>query len=150
MSLGAIAAGHSETLTAAEEILKAGGNAFDAAIAATFAMFASEPYMASAGAGGFAMCHSAEHGTRLLDFFTQTPNSKNLERDLDFKAIVIDFGTETEVFHVGKASVATPGVIAGLFEMHRKLGTIPIKVLVEHAKHIATKGVLVEEFGEID
>ncbi|NND95065.1 MAG: hypothetical protein HKN45_09380 [Flavobacteriales bacterium] len=150
MSLGAIAAGHEDTLTAAEEILKDGGNAFDAAISACFSMFASEPCMASAGAGGFALCHSVNQGTHLLDFFTQTPGKKDLERDLDFKGIEVDFGTETEIFHVGKASIAVPGVIAGLFAIHERYGTIPIRVLVEHAQHSARHGVTVNAFGELD
>ncbi|NND94459.1 MAG: gamma-glutamyltranspeptidase [Flavobacteriales bacterium] len=150
MSLGAIAAGHEETLEAAEDILRAGGNAFDAAIAACFSMFASEPCMASAGAGGFAMCHSAEKGTRLLDFFTQTPLTKDLDRELDFVDIEVDFGTEKEIFQVGKASIAVPGIIAGIFEIHEKLGTIPISTLVQHAKRISRNGVRVNAFGEID
>ncbi|NBU51540.1 MAG: gamma-glutamyltranspeptidase, partial [Chitinophagia bacterium] len=50
----AISAGHEKTLEIAESILKEGGNAFDAAIAAHLAMYLTEPCMASAGAGGFA------------------------------------------------------------------------------------------------
>ncbi len=150
MSKGAIAAGNSYTLESAEEVLKAGGNAFDAAISASFTMFAAEPCMASAGAGGFAMCHTADGDTRLLDFFTQTPIHKDLERNLDFPAIEVDFGTEQEIFHVGKASVAVPGVVAGLFEIHRKYGTMPMTELVQHAKAVAKDGNVIGDFGELD
>lgn len=150
MSLGAIAAGHEETLESAEEILKTGGNAFDAAIAGCFTLFAAEPCMGSAGAGGFAMCHSVEDGTHLLDFFTQSPREKDLERTLDFRPIEVDFGTETEVFHIGKASIAVPGVIAGLFSIHERYGTLPMSELIQHAQHAAKRGVRVNAFGEID
>lgn len=145
----AIAAGRDTTLNAAEEILRAGGNAFDAAVASTFTMFASEPCMASAGAGGFAMCHSRESGTHLLDFFTQTPISKEVQGTMDFHPIEVDFGTEKEIFHVGKASIAVPGVIAGIFEIHERYGTLPLSELVQHAKS-AAQGVIVDDFGEID
>lgn len=50
----AISAGHEKTLEVCKEILVSGGNAFDASIAGAFAMFITEPCMASAGAGGFA------------------------------------------------------------------------------------------------
>lgn len=150
MGQSAIAAGHESTLESAEEILRLGGNAFDAAISACFTMFAAEPCMASAGAGGFAMCHSVRDGTQLLDFFTQTPKRKNLDRALDFKAVQVDFGEELETFHVGKASIATPGVIAGLAALHERYGTMPMKELVQHAKQISKVGVKVNAFGELD
>ncbi|NNC83759.1 MAG: gamma-glutamyltranspeptidase [Flavobacteriales bacterium] len=150
MSLGAIAAGHETTLESAEEILRAGGNAFDAAISACFTLFAAEPCMGSAGAGGFAMCHSNAHGTHLLDFFTQTPRAKDVDRELDFRPVTVDFGTEQEIFHIGKASIAVPGVIAGLGELHRRYGTMPMSELVQHAKSVSKAGVHVNEFGEID
>lgn len=148
MSLGAIAAGHQDTLEAAEEILRAGGNAFDAAIAACFSLFASEPCMGSAGAGGFAMCHSVAEGTHVLDFFTQTPSTKDLERDLDFRAIEVDFGSEKEIYHIGKASIAVPGMIAGLHEIHERFGTIPMRILVQHAQELSKRGATIDSFGE--
>jgi gamma-glutamyltranspeptidase/glutathione hydrolase len=150
MGESAIAAGHESTLESAEEILRLGGNAFDAAISACFTMFAAEPCMASAGAGGFAMCHSVKDGTQLLDFFTQTPKRKELDRSLDFKAIPVDFGEELETFHVGNASIATPGVIAGIAALHERYGTMPMKELVQHAKQISRVGVKVNAFGELD
>lgn len=150
MGQSAIAAGHESTLESAEEILRLGGNAFDAAISACFTMFAAEPCMASAGAGGFAMCHSVDQGTHLLDFFTQTPKQKDMDRVLDFKAIQVDFGEEVETFHIGKASIATPGVIAGLSALHDRYARLPMKELVQHAKQISSVGVKVNAFGELD
>ena len=150
MSLGAIAGSHEKTIESAEEILRSGGNAFDAVISACFTMFATEPCMASAGAGGFAMCHSEELGTHLLDFFTQTPIEKDLNRPLEFNPLVVDFGTEVETFYIGKASIAVPGIVSGIFELHRKFGSIPMKELVQHAKAISKSGVVVDDFGEVD
>lgn len=150
MSFGAIAGSHEKTIESAENILRVGGNAFDAVISACLTMFATEPCMASAGAGGFAMCHSNKTGTQLLDFFAQTPIEKDLERNLDFDPLVVDFGTEVETFYIGKASIAVPGIISGLFELHRTMGTIPMRELAQHAKHISKTGVVVDDFGEVD
>lgn len=146
----AIAAGRDLTLRAAEEVLREGGNAFDAAIAAAFMMFASEPCMASAGAGGFAMCHSANGPTEFLDFFTQTPKSKQISRQTNFYPVEVDFGVEKETFHVGAASVATPGMIAGICAIHDRYATMPLRDLVHPAQSAAKEGVEVDAFGEID
>lgn len=142
----AISAGHQETLNAAKLILQDGGNAFDAAVAAYFSMFINEPCMASAGAGGFALCHHHRSGTQMLDFFSQTPRNKIIVGSRDFEPIVVDFGNETEHFHVGLASAAVPGAIAGIFEIHRKYGSLPIRVLLQPALSLADSGVPLETF----
>lgn len=146
----AISAGHEKTLEAAKLILENGGNTFDAAIAAAFVMFITEPCMASAGAGGFAMVHTAEKGVEMLDFFTQTPRHKKDLEQRDFYPIEVDFGTEIETFHVGLASSATPGMIKGLFELHRKYASIPMKELLSPTRALAKSGVTVNEFQYLD
>ena len=72
----AIAAGHDATADTALEILKAGGNAFDAAIAAMMTAFVAEPGMASGGGGAFATVRTAEGTCKVFDFFSQTPQEK--------------------------------------------------------------------------
>ncbi len=146
----AISAGHEETMASAKKILEAGGNAFDAAIAAGFSMFISEPCMSSAGAGGFAMVMPKGEEVRMLDFFTQTPQRKRALDKVDFYPVVVNFGNETEEFHVGMASVAVPGIIKGLFEMHAEYGSMPIKDLLVPAKELAKNGVLIDDFQDID
>lgn len=146
----AISAGHEKTLAVAKEILLAGGNAFDASIATAFAMFITEPCMASAGAGGFAICYKKGNAPLMLDFFTQTPRSKpNLEQR-DFYPIDVNFGNEVETFHVGLASAAVPGTIAGLFEMHRTFGSMPMKELIAPTLDLAKSGVILNTFQGID
>ncbi|MBI1286631.1 MAG: gamma-glutamyltranspeptidase [Flavobacteriales bacterium] len=146
----AIAAGHEVTLEVAKEILLDGGNAFDASIAAAVAMFITEPCMASAGAGGFAMCHKVGEAPVMLDFFAQTPQEKPILEKRDFYPIHVNFGIETETFHVGLASAAVPGTIAGLYTMHRKFGTMPMEVLLQPAMELAKKGVVLNTFQGID
>ena len=146
----AISAGHKETLASAKKILEAGGNAFDAAIAAGFSMFITEPCMSSAGAGGFAMVMPKGEEVRMLDFFAQTPIRKRELEKVDFYPVVVNFGNETEEFHVGMASVAVPGIIKGLFEMHTEYGSMPINDLLFPAKELAKNGVLIDDFQDID
>ncbi len=146
----AISAGHQQTLEAAEEILKAGGNAFDAAIAAALAMFITEPVMASAGAGGFAMCHTPSSKPLMLDFFAQTPRSKPELLQRDFYPIDVNFGNEVEVFHIGLGSSAVPGTIAGIFAIHKKFGTMPFTELLQPAMQLAKNGVVLDTFQGMD
>lgn len=146
----AISAGHEITMECAQTILDAGGNAFDAAVAAGFAMFITETCMSSAGAGGFAMLHSSTKGTKMLDFFTQTPQDKNTLEQRDFYPVEVNFGNETEEFHIGMASIATPGIVKGLFAIYDEYCTMPLKELLFPAKKLAREGVLINEFQHID
>ena len=147
---GVIAAGHATTAEVAGEILKAGGNAFDAAIAAMLVSFNTEPCMSSPGGGGFANIHTASGKTEILDFFCQTPRRKRSPEDCDFYPFTINFGEVTEDFQIGHGSHAVPGQIAGLFEMHRKYGTIPMRILAQPAIDIVKKGVEVDPFQHMD
>ncbi len=140
-----IAAGHEQTLETAKEILLAGGNAFDAAIAAYLSMFVTEPFMASSGGAGFAMIYH-DKKTRFYDFFCQTPAAKKHFGNLDFKPITVDFGTEQEVFHIGLASAAVPGTIAGIFKLHQDLGSMPFSELIVIPSKLAKEGVILNNF----
>ena len=143
--MNAIAAGHELTLQTAKEILHAGGNAFDAAIAAYLTMFVTEPFMASAGGAGFAMTHH-QGQTRFYDFFCQTPSAKKHHGEIDFKPITVDFGAEQEVFHIGLASSAVPGTIAGIFKLHEDFGSMPFGELIAIPSKLAKEGVLLNSF----
>ncbi len=146
----AIAAGHDATADTALEILKSGGNAFDAAIAAMMTAFIAEPGMASGGGGAFANVRKADGTCLIFDFFSQTPRQKRPLHEVDFFPIEVDFGTTIEVFHVGKGSTAVPGSIAGLFALHEHLGTIPMNRLVEIPIQYAQEGVVINNFQYYD
>ncbi len=143
---GAVAAGHGATAAAAAEVLRAGGNAFDATLAGLLAACVAEPLLASLGGGGFLLAQPAEGEARLYDFFSQTPRRKRPEAELDFYPIITDFGTATQEFHIGMASTAVPGVVRGLFAAHRDLGRMPMARLVEPAAALARDGVRVSRF----
>lgn len=123
---GVVSAGDRLTAEAGAEILKAGGNAFDAVISATFMSFAASSSITSAGGGGFCLAHGEKEGTVLYDFFVQTPKNKRKVDELDFYPEIVDFGDKTQEFHIGYGALATPGNIAGLFRVHQDLGSMPI------------------------
>ena len=146
----AIAAGHELTAATASEVIKAGGNIFDAAIAAFMTAWVAEPCMASAGGGGFAMIQTANGQSKILDFFCQTPAHKRPVKEVEFYPVEIDFGATTEIFHIGRGSAAVPGSVAGVFEMHRHYGYMPMKELVQPAIQAAKEGVPLNNFQHED
>ncbi len=143
---GAVAAGHDITANAAAEILREGGNAFDAALAALFASCVAEPVLASLGGGGFLLAHTDSGTSTLYDFFVQTPLHKPPRDGIDFYPILADFGTTQQEFHIGRGSMATPGAIRGIFSVHKDLCSLPLDVIVQPACTAAREGVNLNSF----
>lgn len=141
----AIAAGNKYTADAAEEILKDGGNAIDAAVAAYWTACTAEPCMASAGAGGFAMVQMQGQKPVLHDFFCQTPRSTPNPK-VDFRPLVVDFGDNTETFYVGSGSIAVPGAVAGMFAIQERYGSRSMPVLAIPGVEAAKNGVVIDPF----
>ncbi len=144
---GAVAAGHEVTAKAAAHILQEGGNAFDAALAAMMVSGVAEFVLSSPGGGGFMMARIAgRNETVLYDFFARTPKCKRSAEEIDFHAVRADFGPATQEFHIGAGSTAMPGLIPGLFAMHRDLCSMPLPVLLEPAIIAARDGIVMNEF----
>ncbi len=137
---GIVAAGHPRTAEAARLILEAGGNAFDAILAGLCAACVAEPVLASLGGGGFLLAHDG-HQSRTYDFFAQTPKQRLPEADIDFHPVCVDFGAAVQEFHIGMGSIATPGVVRGLFQVHQDLCSLPMSRIVEPALELARQGV---------
>lgn len=137
-----VAAGHSCTADAAADILAAGGTVADAALGGWLVSCLSEPVLTSPGGGGFAMVGPASGPVQLFDFFTQTP----IRRHPDGAAYPLeaDFGSTRQVFHLGAGSMATPGCVAGLLELHSRFGRMPLQDLVVPARQLAKKGVPID------
>lgn len=143
---GIVAAGNTATAKAARIALEAGGNAFDAAVAAALAAFVAEPCMCSPGGGGFMTAINRDRNPILLDFFVQTPAHKPNPEDLDFFPITVDFGTAQEIFYVGRGSAGVPGMMAGILDIHAQFCRLPLKDLAEPAIQFAKTGVRVDAF----
>lgn len=143
---GAVAAGHPETCRAAVTLLEEGGNAVDAALAAMAVACIAEPALASFGGGGFllsAMASGRHAGTiRVHDFFVNTPRRPPVTPEAgEFYPVHAEFGTTRQEFHIGRAAIAVPGVVAGLFAASRDLGRVPMRILLAPAIEAARRGV---------
>lgn len=141
---GVVAAGHPATAAAGAELLRAGGNAVDAALAAVLTSFVAEPLLTGLGAGGYLLVVPPGERPILLDFFVEAPG-----RGLDaadrapLVPVVVSFGDATQVFHVGAASCAVPGAPAGVEAAARRFGRAPLWELAAPAARLARRGVVV-------
>lgn len=145
---GVIAAGDKETAAAGAAMLREGGNAVDAAVAAAFASFIAEAGVVHLGGSGIAQIYDARTGvSRVYDFFSAMPGlGGNRPAPLDFEAVTIDFGSATQRFYLGRGSVAVPGNIAGLCRLAADYGRLPLTVLLRPAIRLAHEGVALAPF----
>jgi gamma-glutamyltranspeptidase / glutathione hydrolase len=142
-AIPAVAAGHPVTLEAAAGALRAGGNAFDAAVAAGFAASVAEPVLSSLGGGGFLLARTAGGDEILFDFFVDSPGRGVPEQvEPQLTPVTLAFGAADQVFHVGHGSVAVPGCLAGYLHLHRRLGRLDLATLVAPAARAAREGIV--------
>ena len=133
-----IAAGNPATVAAGAEILAAGGNAADAAVAATLASCVAETVMTGLLGGGFAIYWDAGSATAAnLDCFCSVPSGHLGE----LVTLPVPFGEELVHYAIGPASFAVPGVPAGIEALHSRFGRLPWRDLFEPALRLARAGV---------
>ena len=141
---GALAAGHPLTAEAGAGVLRAGGNAVDACIAAAAVSWICESPLTGPGGGGFLLVHRvAEARTQLLDFFVTVPTRAASPSEL--LELVVDFGDSQQIFYTGPMSVAVPGTVLGLWEANTRWGTMPWADLLAPAVRLAREGVVLNE-----
>jgi gamma-glutamyltranspeptidase / glutathione hydrolase len=136
----AVAAGHPATVDAGLEILQEGGNAADAAVAASLASCVAETVMTGLLGGGHGAV-SWDGEVRMLDFFVAVPGLGVERREVELVQLRVPFGAELVHYAVGIGSCAVPGVLPGLDELWRAHGTMPWRRLVEPALRLAREGV---------
>jgi gamma-glutamyltranspeptidase/glutathione hydrolase len=144
--IGVAASGNAEVSRTAVEILEAGGNAFDAVLGALCTASIAEPLLVSLGGGGFLLALPDGQKPRVYDFFCQTPLHRRPAAELDFYPIMANFGTAEQEFHIGKGSIAVPGMVAGIFAAHRELGRMPLQDIMSPAIELARNGVRIDKF----
>jgi gamma-glutamyltranspeptidase/glutathione hydrolase len=124
--------------------LRAGGNAVDAAVAAVLTSFVAEPLLTGFGAGGYLLVVPPGEAPVLLDFFVEAPGrGHDPAARAPLRAVTIDFGDATQVFHVGAASCGTYGNPAGLAAAVEMFGIAPLAELTAPAARLARDGVRV-------
>ena len=137
-SKGVVAAGHPLTAEAGAQVLRDGGNAVDAAVAACLASWACEPLLTGPGAGGYMLVAGAGEEPTLLDFFISAPSHG--ER-CDLMPVTVSFGEAVQVFNVGAASCGVYGNPAGLDAAAKRWGTVGLAELAAPAVELARAGV---------
>ena len=141
---GALAAGHPLTAQAGADVLRAGGNAVDACIAAGAVSWVCESPLTGPAGGGFLLLHRvSEARTQLLDFFVTVPERAASPSELI--ELVVDFGDSQQIFFTGAMSVAVPGNVLGFWEATSRWGSMPWADLLAPAVRLAREGVVLNE-----
>ncbi len=154
-SRGVVAAGHPLSAEAGADVLRAGGNAVDAALGAMLASFAAEPLLTGLGAGGYmlvvpgddeALWRGSEREPVLLDFFIEVPGrGADHSRRAELVPVDVNFGDAVQLFNVGAASVGTYGMAHGVCTAAERFGRIPLPELAAPAAALARDGVPLNE-----
>ena len=120
------------------EILKKGGNAFDAMAATQLALAVAYPYAGNIGGGGFMVYRKANGEIGALDYREKAPLAATKDMYLDEEGNFIpDKST------LGVMAVGVPGSVAGVFAVHEKLGSLPIEDIIKPSINLAIAGVIV-------
>ncbi len=140
-SSAAIATAHPYATDAGVEILRAGGNAFDAAVAITAALAVVEPYGSGLGGGGFWLLHNAKDGRQtMVDGREAAPSSASKNMYLDKNGDVIKGASIN-----GPKAAGIPGVPAGLEYLAKRYGRLSLKETLAPAIKYAEEGFPVTE-----
>ncbi|WP_439554078.1 gamma-glutamyltransferase [Flavobacterium macrobrachii] len=139
-SKGMVVSAREEASKIGVDILKKGGNAFDAMIATHLALAVAYPYAGNISGGGFLVYRKNNGEIGSLDFREKAPLKASKNMYLDKNGNVIpNLSTDSAL------SVGIPGSVAAIFEIHRKFGSLPLKELFEPAILLAKKGIVVTE-----
>jgi gamma-glutamyltranspeptidase/glutathione hydrolase len=120
------------------QVMKEGGNAFDAMIATDLALTVSYPFAGNIGGGGFMVYRTHDGKTGALDYREKAPAKASQNMYLDKNGNVVK-GKST----LGALAIGVPGTVAGLFKVYKKFGTLPFARLIQPAIDLAKRGVVV-------
>ena len=135
----AIASAHPTATAAGREILEAGGNAFDAAIAVAAALAVVEPYSSGVGGGAFFLLHRAADGKQtMIDAREEAPAAASRDMYLDESG---EFVRDRALN--GPLAAGIPGMPAGLVHLADNYGRLPLKRSLAPAIRLATEGFAV-------
>ena len=135
---GMVVSAREEASKIGVEILKKGGNAFDAMIATDLALAVSFQSAGNIGGGGFMVYRKATGETGALDYREKAPLTASKDMYLDEQGNVIK-----GMSLAGAMAIGVPGTIAGIFKVHKKFGSLPIETLFQPAIDLANKGIVV-------
>jgi gamma-glutamyltranspeptidase/glutathione hydrolase len=135
-----VASIHPAASSAGAEMMRAGGNAVDAAVATGFALAVVHPSAGNLGGGGFMLFRTSKGEVHFLDFREKAPIAAGRDMYLD------EQGNLTDQSRYGYRAVGVPGTVAGLVEAERRWGKLGLTKVVEPAIRLARDGVVVTQY----
>ena len=135
-----VVSGHPLASEIGRDILRAGGNAIDAAVAVGLALAVVHPEAGNIGGGGFMVIRTADGKTRSLDYRETAPRRATRDMYLDAN------GEPTERSVTGHLAAGVPGAVAGLTAAHQQLGRLPFDSVIAPAIGLARDGFLVDDY----
>ncbi|MCB9653462.1 MAG: gamma-glutamyltransferase family protein [Deltaproteobacteria bacterium] len=130
-----VVSAHPAASKAGLQVLEAGGNAMDAAVATAFALSVVEPFSSGVGGGGFLLYYDAQRGTTtVVDFREVAPRKARPD------TFVVDGKADPKLSTRGYKAVAVPGMVPGLAKALRRFGTKRLRDVVRPAIELADKG----------
>jgi gamma-glutamyltranspeptidase/glutathione hydrolase len=130
-----VVSAHPEASKVGTLVLQRGGNAYDAAVAVQFALAVVLPAAGNIGGGGFLVYLDRNGTAGTLDFRETAPAGASRDMFLDKQGNVVE-GLST----AGALAVGTPGTVAGMVALHKRLGKLSWPSLVQPAVALAAKG----------
>ena len=137
---GMVVSAHPEASRVGVAILKAGGNAVDAAIAVQFALAVVLPAAGNIGGGGFMVIRQQNGATNTLDYREMAPGQASRDMYLDAQGNVIP-----NLSIQGHLAAGVPGSVDGMVQAHQKYGTLTWAQLVQPAVDLAAQGFAITE-----
>ena len=122
------------------DVMRAGGNAVDAAVAVHFALAVVNPEAGNIGGGGFMVTRMADGTSAALDFREKAPLAATRDMYLD------EEGNLTDKSVIGHLAAGVPGSVAGMWEAHQRFGSIDWEDLVSPAVELANGFEVKERF----
>ena len=135
---GMVASGSTVASEVGRDILKAGGNAVDAAVAVGFALQVTHAEAGNIGGGGFMMIRMKNGKTYALDYRETAPAKASHDMYLD------DHGQPTDKSVSGHLAAGVPGSVAGMLAAHRRFGKLPFAKVIAPAIRLAREGYVVD------
>ncbi|NKI32410.1 gamma-glutamyltransferase [Croceivirga thetidis] len=135
-----VVAAREEAAEIGVEIMKKGGNAFDAMVATELSLSVAFPFAGNLGGGGFMVYRKNNGDVGSIDYREKAPLTAHKDMYLDSLGNVIP-----NMSTVGATAVGVPGTIAGVFEVHEKFGSLSMEEILKPVIALAKRGVIVTE-----
>jgi gamma-glutamyltranspeptidase/glutathione hydrolase len=132
---------HHDATDAGLNILHAGGNAVDAAVAVGFALAVVHPAAGNLGGGGFMLLRMSRHGdAHFIDFREEAPAAASANMYLDSSGNIIK-----DASTIGMKAIGVPGSVAGLVYAEKHFGRLTLQQVMQPAIHLASDGFVLSD-----